>query len=147
MQYGKRICAFVQYLLHYQLLPEKPLAVLMANLFGVRLVTATIAKISQDCARRFESFADAVRDHVAAAPVKHETGFRIGGKTQWRHIASTVWLTFHRTAARRSGLLANVIGIVVHDHWKTYYTMTGVLHALCNARHLRKLKALVEIED
>jgi transposase len=43
-------------------------------------------------------------------------------------------------------VLANVSGIVVHDHWKPYYTMTGVLHALCNAHHLRELKALVEIE-
>ena len=40
---------------------------------------------------------------------------------------------------------ANVVGIVVHDHWKPYYTMQGVL-TLCNAHHLRELKALVEIE-
>jgi transposase len=148
VQYGSRIAAFVLYLLHYQLLPEKRLAVLMADLFGVKLVTATIARISQDCAERFQSFTEALRDHVAAAPVKHmdETGFRIGGKTQWLHIASTVWLTFYRTAAKRGSLLANVSGIVVHDHWKPYYTMTGVLHALCNAHHLRELKALVEIE-
>jgi transposase len=148
VQYGKRIGAFVLYLLHYQLLPEKRLARLMADLFGVRLVPATIARISQDCAERFQGFADTLRDHVAAAPVKHmdETGFRIGGKTQWLHIASTVWLTFYRTAAKRGSLLANVTGIVVHDHWKPYYTMTGVLHALCNAHHLRELKALVEIE-
>jgi transposase len=148
VQYGQRIAAFVLYLLHYQLLPEKRLATLMADLFGVKLVTATIARISQDCAERFRGFADALRDQVAAAPVKHmdETGFRIGGKTQWLHIASTVWLTFYRTAAKRGSLLANVTGIVVHDHWKPYYTMTGVLHALCNAHHLRELKALVEIE-
>src|SRR4249919_3798268 len=148
VQYGKRIGAFVLYLLHYQLLPEKRLAALMADLFGVKLVTATIARISQDCAHRFMGFADAVRDHVAAAPVKHmdETGFRIGGKTQWLHIASTVWLTFYRTAAKRGSLLANVAGVVVHDHWKPYYTLKGVLHALCNAHHLRELKALVEIE-
>ena len=44
------------------------------------------------------------------------------------------------------GLLAGVVGIVVHDHWKPYYTMQGVVHALCNAHHLRELKALVEIE-
>jgi transposase len=148
VQYGRRIAAFVLYLLHYQLLPEKRLTALMADLFGVNLVTATVARISQDCAQRFQGFADALRDHVAAAPVKHmdETGFRIGGKTQWLHIASTVWLTFYRTAAKRGSLLANVTGVVVHDHWKPYYTMTGVLHALCNAHHLRELKALVEIE-
>ena len=148
VQYGERISAFVLYLLHYQLLPERRLAALMADLFGVKLVTATIARISQDCAHRFRDFADAVRDHVASAPVKHmdETGFRISGKTQWLHIASTVWLTFYRVSAKRGSLLAKVTGIVVHDHWKPYYTMTGVLHALCNAHHLRELKALVEIE-
>ena len=148
VQYGERISAFVLYLLHYQLLPEKRLAALMADLFGVKLVTATIARFSQDCAQRFQGFADAVRDRVAAAPVKHmdETGFRIGGKTQWLHIASTVWLTFYRVSAKRGSLLAKVTGIVVHDHWKPYYTMTGVLHALCNAQHLREPKALVEIE-
>jgi transposase len=148
VQYGKRIGAFVLYLLHYQLLPEKRLAELMADLFGVTLVTATIARISQDCAQRFQGFADAVRDRVAAAPVKHmdETGFRIGGKTQWLHIASTVLLTFYRVSPQRGSLLAHVTGIVVHDHWKPYYTLKGVLHALCNAHHLRELKALVEIE-
>jgi transposase len=148
VQYGKRIGAFVLYLLHYQLLPEKRLATLMADLFGVPLVTATIARISQDCATRFQGFAEAVRDRVVAAPVKHldETGFRIGGKTQWLHIASTMLLTFYRVATKRGSLLENLSGIVVHDHWKPYYTLTGVLHALCNAHHLRELKALVEIE-
>jgi transposase len=89
-----------------------------------------------------------VRDHVAAAPVKHmdETGFRIGGKTQWLHIASTIWLTLYRASPKRGSLLDNVLGIVVHDHWKPYYTLKGVLHALCYAHHPRELQALVEIE-
>jgi transposase len=149
VQYGKRIGAFVLYLLHYQLLPEKRLAGLMADLFGVHLVTATIARISQDCAERFQGFADAVRNRIAAAPVRHmdETGFRIGGKTQWLHIASTMLRTIYRVSAKRGSLLAHVTGVVVHDHWKPYYTLKGVLHALCNAHHLRELKALVEIEN
>src|SRR5215211_8663394 len=58
VQYGTRVAAFVLYLLHYQLLPEKRLAEAMADLFGVALVTATIARISRDAARRCQSFAD-----------------------------------------------------------------------------------------
>jgi transposase len=148
VQYGANIAAIVVYLLHFQFLPEKRLAMLMADLFGIHLVTATIAGMSRNCAARFQSFAATVRDHVAAAPVKHmdETGFRIGGKTQWLHIASTIWLTLYRVSPKRGSLMENVLGIVVHDHWKPYYTLKGVLHALCNAHHLRELKALVEIE-
>ena len=120
-----------------------PLAGLTFDPFGVRLAIATIARISHDCAKRFQGFVEAVRDRVAAAPVKHmgETGC-IGGKTQWLHIASTKLLTFYRVSAKRGSLLANVVGIVVHDHRKPYYTLKDVLHALCNAHHLRELKAL-----
>ncbi len=148
VQYGPRLAAVVLYLLHFQLLPEKRLAVLLADLFSVRLSCATIGRISQDAARRFGSFAEAVRDHITQAAVKHldETGFRIGGKTQWLHIACTTLLTFYRVAAKRGSLLAGLTGVVVHDHWKPYYTLTGVLHALCNAHHLRELQALIDIE-
>jgi transposase len=148
VQYGARIAAFVIYLLHYQLLPEARLVETMADLFGVKLAAATIANMSGACAKGLKGFGETVRDLVAGAPVKHmdETGFRIGGKTQWLHVACTVLLTFYRVCAKRGSLLANVAGIVVHDHWKPYYTIQGVLHALCNAHHLRELKALVEIE-
>ena len=103
-------------LVHYQLLPEDRLAELMADLFGVKLAAATIARMSRTCAERLRGFAEeTVRDLVAGAPVKHmdETGLRIGGKTQWLHVASTALLTFYRVCAKRGSLLANVAGIVV----------------------------------
>ena len=148
VQYGPRIGAVVVYLLHAHFLPEDRLAELMGDLFGVRLVPATIARMSRSCADRLQSFVQAVCDHVASAKVKHmdETGFRIGGRTQWLHIASTALLTVYRVCAQRGSVWDNVIGIAVHDHWKPYYTMKGVLHALCNAHHLRELKALIEID-
>jgi len=148
VQYGPRIAALVTYLLHYQLLPEDRLAELLADLFGIRLVAATIARMSRTCAARLQDFAVTVRDLVAGAAVKHmdETGLRIGGQTQWLHVACTAWLTFYRVCAKRGSLLADVTGIVVHDHWLPYYGIPDVLHALCNAHHLRELKALIEIE-
>jgi transposase len=104
--------------------------------------------MSRNCAARLQDFVATVRDLVAGAAVKHmdETGFRIGGKTQWLHVACTAWLTFYRVCARRGSLLTDVAGIVVHDHWMPYYGMPDVRHALCNAHHLRELKALIEIE-
>ena len=122
VQYGPKIAAIVVYLLHYQFLPEDRLVELMADLFAIKLVAATIARMSRTCAARLGDFVAMVRDLVAGAAVKHmdDTGFRVGGKTQWLHVACTAWLTFYRVCAKRGSLLANVVGIVVHDHWKPY---------------------------
>ena len=123
VQYGARIAAIAIYLTHQQMLPQKRLVALMADLFGVRIAAATIEGMSRACAARLKGFSETVRGLVAGAPVKHmdETGFRIDGKTQWLHVACTVLLTFYRTCAKRGSLLAGVAGIVVHDHWKPYY--------------------------
>ena len=64
VQYGARIKSFVIYLLHYQLLPEDRLAELMADLFGVKMAAATIARMSRTCAGRLRGFAETVRDLV-----------------------------------------------------------------------------------
>ena len=88
VQYGARITAMVVYLAHYQLLPEDRLAALLGDLFGVALVPATIARMGQSCVQRVQGVVDKVRDLVKSAPVKHmdETGFRVGGRTQWLHV-------------------------------------------------------------
>ena len=49
------------YLLNYHFLPEDRLAELLTDLFGLKLVPATIARMSAACAERFRSFADIVR--------------------------------------------------------------------------------------
>ena len=74
---------------------------------------------------------------VAVAPVKHmdETGFRIGGKTQWLHVSPRPCCSLSiGSRPRRGSLLAQVVGIVVHDHWHPYHTMTGVLHRALQRR-------------
>ncbi len=51
VQYGARIAAFVVYLLHAQFIPEDRLVELMADLFGVRLAAATLARMSAKARR------------------------------------------------------------------------------------------------
>ena len=86
---------------------------------------------------------------MVAAKVRHldETGFRIGGKTRWLHSTSTAVYTLYRIGETRGDVPRTMAdGVIVHDHFKPYYTLRGPLHALCNAHHLRELQALIEIE-
>ncbi|MEA1938774.1 MAG: IS66 family transposase [Pseudomonadota bacterium] len=148
VQYGPRIAATVAYLYGQHFLPEDRLADLMADLFGAPVSAATIGAMTRRCAGRLDGFVADLLARIKKAPVKHldETGFRIGGKRQWLHVISTEGMTHYRTDAKRGDLLDGVFGIVVHDHWKPYYKMENVEHVLCNAHHLRELKALIDIE-
>jgi transposase len=80
------------------------------------------------------------------APVKHadETGVRVGGALRWLQVAATTLLTFYMVTSKRGEIIADMIGVLVHDHFAPYFE--SVLHALCNAHHLRELKALIEKE-
>ncbi len=147
-QYGANIAAVTVYLQHWHLIPEDRLAELIGDVFGVDLATATIAAMGQRKAGQWRDLAGHIGERVKQAPVKHmdETGLRVCAALRWLHVASTLHLTFYRAPLRRNAMLEGTSGIIVHDFWKPYLKMNGVTHALCNAHHLRELKALIEIE-
>ncbi|HZZ25580.1 MAG TPA: IS66 family transposase, partial [Roseiarcus sp.] len=149
-QYGPRVRAAAVYLNVQQLLPEDRVAQAMADLFGAaRLCPDSVVAWGRRKAEEFEAVAARIAALVAQAAVRHldETGFRIAGKGQWLHTASTTALTSYRVSAKRGDLPKGLRGgVIVHDHFAPYYTLPGVRHALCNAHHLRELKALVDID-
>src|SRR5271166_3971286 len=56
-------------------------------------------------------------------------------------------LTSYRVSAKRGDLPKGLRGgVIVHDHFKPYYALPAVRHALCNAHHLRELKAPIDID-
>jgi transposase len=150
VQYGSRVKAAAIYLNAQQLIPEDRVAETMGDLFGAGLLCpASVASWSMAKAEELTPVVDHIAALVDRAPVRHldETGFRIGGKTQWLHTISTVALTHYRVSEKRGAIPETLVGgIVVHDHFKRYYTLPDVEHGLCNAHHLRELKALIEIE-
>ncbi|MGJ4892576.1 IS66 family transposase [Bradyrhizobium sp. HKCCYLRH3099] len=102
-------------------------------------------------ASRTQDYAAAVYEEIRRAPVKHldETGFWVGTRPQWLHVAGTVGsngLVHYRVSRRRGEVLTQAAHIVMHDHWTSYFQMPGVTHALCNAHHLRELTSLVDID-
>lgn len=150
VQYGPCIKAAAVYLNAQQLVPEDRVGDIMKDLFGAgRLCPASIVVWGEKKAEQLAPVAAQIAALVTKAPVRNldETGFRIGGKTRWLHTASTLALTHYRVSEKRGALWKTLQGgVIVHDHFKPYFTLNGVAHALCNAHHLRELKALIEIE-
>ncbi len=151
VQYGARIRAVAAYLNHQHFIPEDRLSQVLLDLFGCRMTPGTIAKTTLTLAQIIEPVVAEMASEVKAAAVKHldETGLRIGGKTNWLHVVATETQTWYRVSPQRKDIevLADIKGVVVHDHWKPYYQLLNVNHALCNAHHLRELKAIDEIEQ
>ncbi len=150
VQYGPRVRAAAVYLNVQQLTPEDRVCETMADLFGAAsLCPASVVAWATKKAEALGPVTAHIDACLARAPVRHldETGFRVGGKTCWLHNASTAALTHYRVSARRGDMPRFLDdGVIVHDHWKPYYTLPGLTHALCNAHHLRELKALIDIE-
>ena len=149
-QYGPRVRAAAVYLNVQQLIPEDRVAQAMSDLFGAaRLCPDSVVAWGKRKAEEFEAVAAQIAALVAQAPVRHldETGFRVAGKGQWLHTASTAALTSYRVTAKRGDMPKGFRGgVIVHDHFKPYYALPSLRHALCNAHHLRELKALIDID-
>jgi len=150
VQYGARIRAVAAYLNHQHFIPEDRLSEVMQDLFGCQMTPGTIANTTKTLANIIKPVINEIASEVKAAAVKHldETGLRIGGTTNWLHVVSTETETWYRATAKRKDIevLDDIKGVVVHDHWKPYYQLKDVNHSLCNAHHLRELKALEEID-
>jgi transposase len=151
VQYGARIKAVAAYLHHQHLIPEDRLTEVMSDLFGCRFTPGTLANTTKALASMVVPVVEQIASAVKAAAIQHldETGLRIGGHTQWLHVVSNATHTWYRVSSGRKEIesLETCTGVVVHDHWKSYYQLIGVEHALCNAHHLRELKALAEIDQ
>lgn len=147
VQYGEVVKSYAIYF-QQQYIPEDRLQETFRDLFGIDLATATLNNFSEAAYDKLSEFEADVLYKIKVAAVKHldETGFRIGGKTQWLHVAATNKLTSYHAYPKRKSLIAGMKGVVVHDHWKSYYKMPEVSHALCNQHHLRELKAVIEFD-
>lgn len=152
VQYGAGVSAFAVYMTQYQLLPYQRTADVLDELAGIGISPGSIHRAVTVAATRLEAPVAAIGGALIAAPVAHadETGMRVDGELHWLHVLSTAQLTAYFAHAKRGvealeafGLLAQFLGVLVHDHWSAYQRYT-CLHAFCNAHHLRELIAIAE---
>jgi transposase len=145
-QYGNRVRSWIVYYQNQHLIPEDRIQQMFRDMYNLPITTASIATFNKMAYGQLEAFETKVLAFAKKAPVKNldETGFRVGGKTQWMHTLSTPDCTYYHVSPKRKSLIDGVKGIVVHDHWRPYYQMPDVTHALCNQHHLRELKGLID---
>jgi transposase len=148
VQYGDKIKVVCTYFRNYQMIPEDRLQEVLKDLFNVTIASATLVKFDEELSKKISPQQEQILADLKVARLKHldETGIRINGKLQWLHVIGDETRTHYRTSPKRGNLLEGLRGIIVHDHWKPYFTLKRVTHALCNAHHLRELRALEEIE-
>jgi len=153
VQYGPRLKALVLYLNTYQLLPYERLSQVIEDLTGQAISTGTLAQIVRQGAEQLGARCEEIKQSVAASAVVHadETGMYVSGKLFWLHVASTAAQTLYGVTSKRGkagmdalDVLPHVTGTMVHDGLSGYQQYDLCRHALCNAHHLRELKALEE---
>lgn len=146
VQFSNNVKAIAVYLTN-QFISKSRIEKMFFDIFGVNISDTTLMKFDTECAEKLIPFYESLALAVKNASIKHadETGIRIMGKTNWLHVLCNELLTYYRVHEKRGNMLDGITGTLVHDHWKPYFTMK-IVHALCNAHHLRELKSFIEIE-
>lgn len=145
VQYGPRVKAFSIYLQNQHFIPEARLKTIFKDIFDLPIACATLSNFSQVFSLKLSDFLDSVNNHIYRAKIKHldETGMKIEKRPQWLHVACTKELTHYRIS-ERGNIPDKMLGIVVHDHWRSYFSIKKAKHAICNVHILRELKGIIE---
>jgi len=153
VQYGSQVKRLAVYLRTEQFIPYERERQMLADVFELPVSPGSLQNFVETAAVTVEPATEAIKEAVIEAEVGHadETGFYIHGQRHWLHTVSTKELTYYEPHAKRGkkatdeiGILPQFTGTLVHDAWATYFKYPLLLHALCNAHHLRDLTAIVE---
>ena len=153
IQYSQSIKAHAVYLSQFQLIPYERVADYFINEASIPISVGSLFNFNQEAYQLLEEFDELAKQQLSQSALVHadETGINVNGKRLWLHNASNEkWTYFYPHAKRGSeamdeiDILPRFKGILVHDHWKPYYTYEGCQHALCNAHHLRELEWVIE---
>lgn len=114
----------------------------------------TLINIQKTLAKRLENTVETIKQNLIKSKVLNadETGCRVDSKLQWVQVFSNRKFTLfnynkNRSAAatKEVGILEYFVGILVHDHFSSYYKNKLATHSECNAHILRYLKNVIEV--
>jgi transposase len=119
---------------------------------GIKLSPGGSCQIMQRAAARCQGHCQAIVQRVRESPwiVPDETGWRIGGRLAWLHVAAGDVATAYLIARERGyDAAARLIGpdyagSLIHDGWRAYERFVAAVHQTCLGHLLGRCRGLLE---
>jgi len=153
-QYGPRFRAELVYLHTAHFIPLARTSEIAEGFYQQPVSEGTILAAVAEAARQVTPVNEALKTYlVETDETVHadETGVRVAAKLHWLHSAGTTQATVYSIQAKRGGegiTAANILNRrhkrCIHDAWQSYFNYKALVHALCNAHHLRELTFVAE---
>jgi transposase len=108
-----------------------------------------LARMARRAAPTYAELVQAVRQ--AAVTVPDETGWKVGGRLQWMHVAVSAQVTVYAILPGRGYEQSELIlgahyqGFLVHDGWAPYYRFVEAFHQSCLRHLLVRCQEMVRI--
>jgi transposase len=154
VQYGAGVHSLVsvlnvKYHLSYQHIEE-----LFEDLFDQPINASTIQSALVKADSCGKPIVEQIKSKLLESSVCHadETGLRIGTERHWLHVLCDEDYTFlypHEKRGKQAIMdgiakLYDYTGVLVHDCWTSYWSLSSSRHALCSPHLLRELTAQIE---
>jgi len=121
--------------------------------FGLGVSRGGLYRALARMAGRAEPTYDGLVESARRAPVNgmDETGWNVGGKLQWLHVAVSAQVTVYAILPGRGYEQAVMIlgaeydGFLIHDGWAPYYRFQFAFHQSCLAHLLKRCREMAQI--
>jgi transposase len=152
-QYGKTAKSLMVYMNQHQFLPYDRASQFFKAVYNHKVSPATIVNAVNFLAERLDTLDSEIKDFLSKAKIAHcdETSMSVSGDKHWLHTVGNKQVAhfeLHKNRGMKAtldiGILPKFKGVLVHDHWKSYFRYIEPSHSLCNAHHLRELEFIHE---
>src|SRR5438132_3610858 len=121
--------------------------------YGLEVSRGGLYRALARMAGRAEPTYDGLVETARQAPVNgmDETGWKVGGRLQWLHVAVSAQVTVYAILPGRGYeqsvaiLGAEYDGFLVHDGWAPYYRFRLAFHQSCLAHLLKRCREMAQI--
>lgn len=153
VSYGKNVKTLIAYMSTRQYISMNRIKEFFSDVFGLKMSEGTIknslVKYSDQCGWIYEQIRRRLlQSHWVGSD---ETGYRLNGKKGWMWTWQNTNHTYIYASTNRGGQTIKSVypqglpkSILLHDCWRSYFSVKSQTHQICLAHLLRELQYFIE---